>query len=177
MVALGLGAAQAEQENKFALIAESQYFSVYADGPINAYSVISRLKFDYLKFGGKLGQGEEEDLGKILAKTLDGLFLEVSDVIDIHIYSFKGVIRVLPDKSSLAKLVKELYNYDFSERSLYFFEKNTIFISQQDLTLGMLGHEIAHAIISNFFVVPPPPKVQEILCGYVEYSLNKSHGS
>jgi len=63
---------------------------------------------------------------------------------------------------------------DFRERSFYVFDSNTIFISYQDLTLGMLGHEIAHAVISGYFVVPPPDKVQEVLAGYVEYSLRKA---
>jgi hypothetical protein len=179
MIGLGLKSApaQAQQENKGTLIADSQYFSVYVDAPVDAYSIVSKLKFDYLRFGGKLTQGAEDDLGQILVKTLDGLYLEVSDIIDIHMYSFKGAIRVLPDRKSLEALIKKEYKLDFPERSLYFFEKNTIFISQADMTLGMLGHEVAHAIISNFFVVPPPPKVQEILSGYVEYSLNKIHGS
>jgi hypothetical protein len=178
---IGLGfsfsPALGQEENKGALIADSQYFSIYADAPLDAYAVISKLKFDYLRFGEKVSKGAEDDLAQILVKTIDGLYLEVSDIIDIHIYSFKGIIRFLPDKPSLVTLLKKQYNLDFSERSIYYFEKNTIFISHADLTLGMLGHEMAHAIISNFFVVPPPPKVQEILAGYVEYSLNKVHGS
>ena len=174
---LGLSPAIAQQENNVPPLADGQYFSIYADSPVDAYSISSKLNFDYLVFGDSLAKGASDDQKQILVKTIDGLYLEVSDIIDIHMYSFKGIIRVLPDKQSLADLIKTVFNRDFNERSLYFFEKNTIFISQADLTLGMLGHEIAHAIISNFFVVPPPPKVQEILCGYVEYSLNKIHGS
>ncbi|MCX5708009.1 MAG: hypothetical protein NTY14_03390 [Candidatus Omnitrophica bacterium] len=174
---INLSLALGQEENKGTLIADSQYFSIYAEAPVDAYAVVSKLKFDYLRFGEKLTKGAEDDLAQILVKTIDGLYLEVSDIIDIHIYSFKGTIRVLPDRPSLEALLKKDYNLDFPERSLYYFEKNTIFISQADITLGMLGHEMAHAIISNFFVVPPPPKVQEILAGYVEYSLNKVHGS
>jgi hypothetical protein len=36
---------------------------------------------------------------------------------------------------------------------------------------------MAHALISNYFVVAPPPKVQEILAGYVEYSVRKRMGN
>ena len=64
-------------------------------------------------------------------------------------------------------------NLDLDERSYYLHETNTVYISYKDLTLGMLGHEIAHAIISNYFVVLPSAEVQEILSGYVEYSLKK----
>jgi hypothetical protein len=179
VLALGLGVspATAQQENSVALLADGQYFSVYADGPVDAYSISSKLNFDYLVLGDSLTRGASEDQKQILVKTIDGLYLEVSDILDIHMRSFKGIIRVLPDKQYLADFVKKTFDRDFNERSLYFFEKNTIFISQADLTLGMLGYEIAHAIISNFFAVLPPPKVQEILCGYVEYCLNKTHGS
>lgn len=179
VLALGLGSrpAIAQQENKPSLLAEGQYFSIYAEGPVDVYPIVSKLNFNYLVSGDRLANGPPDDQKQILTKTVDGLYLQVSDIIDIHMYSFKGIIQLLPDKKSLSELIKKEFNLEFNERSIYFFEKNTIFISRADLTLGMLGHEIAHAIISNFFVVPPPPKVQEILCGYVEYSLNKVHGS
>jgi len=37
-----------------------------------------------------------------------------------------------------------------------------------------LGHEIGHAVISNYFVVQPPIRIQEVLAGYVEYQLRKA---
>jgi hypothetical protein len=178
LAGLGLSLSPAwAQGSKGTLIAEGQYFSVYADPPVDAYSVSSKLNYEYLVFGHGLAKGASGGHEQILSRSIDGLYLEVSDIIDIHVYSFKGIIRVLPDKQSLASMIKQEYNRDFSERSLYYLEKNTIYISQEDMTLGMLGHEMAHAIISNFFEVPPPPKTQEILSGYVEYTLNKTHGS
>lgn len=172
------GAACAKaQESKGALIAQGQYFSVYSDIPGGANEIASKLNFNYFIFGDKLLKGTDDDPRVILGKTVDGIFLEVADVIDIHLYSFKGAICVVADKQALSDLIKQKFGFDFSERSLYCFEENTIYISGQDINTGMLGHEIAHAIISNFFVVPPPPKVQEIISGYVEYSLNKARAS
>jgi hypothetical protein len=52
-----------------------------------------------------------------------------------------------------------------------------VYISYPEMTIGMLGHKIAHAIISHYFVVPPPAKIQEVLAGYVEYSIRKSAGT
>ncbi len=169
------GAAFAKaQENKGTLIAEGQYFSVYSGISGGANAIASKLDFNYFIFGDKLLKGVDDDPQVILGKTVDGIFLEVSDIIDIHLYSFKGTIRVVADKQALNDLIKQKFGFDFTERSLYCFEENTIYISGQDINIGMLGHEIAHALISNFFIVPPPPKVQEIICGYVEYSLNKA---
>jgi hypothetical protein len=157
-------------------IAVGNYFSVYADGTADAYGVLGKIDTNYLVYSSG-GAQVSDNVSDILAKTLDGLYQEVSDILDIHIYSFKGTIQVLPDQQSLSSYFKRAYGIDFNERSLYYFEKDTIYISFADMTVGVLGHEMAHAIISHFFVVPPPAKIQEVLCGYVEYSLRKSRGN
>jgi hypothetical protein len=157
-------------------IASGTYFSVYSDGPADAYSVLSKIDLNYLVYSQN-GSNSGESVSNMLAKTLDGLYQEVSDILDIHIYSFKGTIQVLADQKSLADMFKRTYGLEFNERSIYFFEKNTIYISLADMNVGILGHEISHAIISHYFVVPPPARIQEVLCGYVEYSLRKTRGS
>ena len=40
-----------------------------------------------------------------------------------------------------------------------------------DGLVGVLAHEVAHAIINQYFAVPPPSKVQEILSQYVDKHL------
>jgi hypothetical protein len=152
------------------------YFTLYADGQADAYAVLGKIDANYLVYSSGVPQGSDT-VNDILSKTLDGLYQEVSDILDIHIYSFKGTIQVFADRQSLARFFKQTYGMDFNERSIYYFEKDIIYISLADMTVGMLGHEIAHAIISHYFVVPPPAKVQEVLCGYVEYSLRKTRGS
>jgi hypothetical protein len=142
-------------------LAAGTYFKVYADGAGDAYGVLSKIDANYLVYS--VGGAQAGD--------------NVSDILDIHIYSFKGTIQVLPDRQSLNGFLKQAYGVDFEERSLYYFEKDVIYVSLADMTVGMLGHEMAHAIISHFFVVPPPAKLQEVLCGYVEYSLRKTRGN
>jgi len=156
------------------LLVKSQYFSVYDTDDVDVYTLLSKLNFNYFLHLGGISDRGEGDLKGLLAKTLDSLFLEVSDSLDMHIYSYQGNIKFLANQTELDALVRSLFRRGFSERSLYIHEENTIYISSADLTLGMLAHEIAHAIISHYFVVPPPAKVQEILSGYVEYSLRKS---
>jgi hypothetical protein len=158
------------------LIAGGTHFSVYSDNSIDAYGVLGKIDANYLIYSSG-GTAASDNVSDILAKSLDGLYQEVSDILDIHIYSFKGTVQVLPDRQSLSSYFKRAYGIDFDERSIYYFEKDIIYVSLADMTVGVLGHEIAHAIISHFFVVPPPAKIQEVLCGYVEYSLRKSRGS
>lgn len=157
-------------------IAAGTYFEVYGDARADAYALLAKIDANYLLYAPD-GARAADAVSDILAKTVDGLYQEVSDILDIHMYSFKGSVVAFADQPALERFLKQQYGIDFSERSLYHFEKNTIYISLADATVGMLGHEIAHAIISHYFVVPPPEKVQEVLSGYVEYSLRKSRSS
>jgi len=164
-------------EGSSTLIVESKFFSVYGHGDFDIGFLLTNLNFEYLLHPDTLLDEASQDNKSVLSKTLDALFLEVSDILDIHIYSFHGDIKILPDRDSINSVFKKFFKVDFGESSFYLPEKNTIYISYADLTLGMLGHEIAHAIISHYFVVPPPARVQEVLAGYVEYSLRKSTGT
>jgi len=165
------------QEQNLPLITESKYFSLYGHKDLDFDSLLVKLYFDYLLQPDTVFQESSGDQKDALSKTLDALFLEVSDILDIHIYSFHADIKLLPDQDSVNSQFKKFFKQGFNERSFYLPETNTIYVSFADLTLGMLGHEIAHAIISRYFVVPPPAKIQEVLSGYVEYTLRKSTGT
>ena len=156
------------------LLVKSRYFSVYGPSGLDKDALLSKLSFNHFIHLDSLAGGYAQDLDSLLAQTLDAIYLEISDILDIHIYSFHGDIDILPDQDSLASLFSKFFSANFRERSFYLPERNTIYISYPDLTLGMLGHEIAHAIMAHYFVVLPPAKVQEILSGYVEYNLRKS---
>jgi len=124
---------------------------------------------------------EAKDMDSIIAKALDALYLEVSDILDIHIYSYHGKIKIYPNKedveSNVATALKKQHAKKTDFPAVYRHSLNTIYASFPDLTLGMLAHEIAHAILSHYFVVPPPTKIQEVLAGYVEYTIRKSTGT
>lgn len=154
-------------------IAESQYFSVYGSDGLDVRELLSTLNYSHFLQVDTFLDKREEGPGGLLAKTLDALYLEASDVLGIHVYSFHGNLEIYPDRIALHLFFKDALNENLMESSYYFHAKKTIYIAYPDLTLGMIGHEIAHAIISNYFVVLPPANVQEILSGYVEYSLRK----
>lgn len=162
------------EEANTPLIVKSKFFSIYADRDFDLDLLLDKINFNYFLHPDGLLKKSSRDKKEILATTLDTIFLEVSDILDIHIYSFQGRIEILVDQNAVSSVFKNFFAQDFTERSFYIPEKNAIYLSFADLTLGLLGHEIAHAIISRYFVVPPPAKVQEVLSGYVEYKLRKS---
>jgi len=154
----------------------SKYFNVVIHDGVSKADLLNKLRADYfLRMGPAFSVGGTEGAGidKLLSQTLDAIYLEVSDILDIHMYSFSIKLDVFPDKSALSAELQKYLGKRIDVPSFYFHDKNKIYIADSDLTLGMLGHETAHAIICHYFVVQPSPKVQEILSGYVEYSLRK----
>ena len=59
----------------------------------------------------------------------------------------------------------------FNKVSYYDEHTKTIHISVDYTSDGVLAHEIAHAIISQYFPSPVPAKMKEILCQYVDKNL------
>ena len=165
------------QEPSLQLIAESKYFKIYADRSFSISDFLYKIDFDYSVRPESILYRDGGSLEDIIAKTIDGLYLEVSDILDIHVYSFKGLMNIMRGRKEVSSIFYKYYKREMPERGFYLPEKKTLYISSEDVTLGMLGHEIGHAIIGAYFVVPPPAKMQEVLCGYVEYSLLKKRGS
>lgn len=158
-------------------IVKSKYLTVYADAGIDKAQVLKKLSADYyLRLGPAFSASSVggEGLDGMLAKTLDALYLEVSDVLDIHMYDFNVDLEILRDRAAIAEVLRPYFGgKDINMPSFYYHNKKKIYVSLADLNAGMLAHEISHSIISHYFIVPPPAKMQEVLSGYVEYAVRK----
>jgi len=165
------------QENVHYLVAETTYFTVYGFENMGAEELLKNLNYNFSIHPESLLDSEkidQFDLEGVLKKSIDALFKEVSDILSLQVHSFHGTIEVFRDQASINAEFQNITAEEFNEGSFYLHNNNTIYISLADMTLGMIGHEIAHAIISHYFVTPPPNKVQEVLAGYVEFNLQKS---
>ncbi len=113
-----------------------------------------------------------------LADKLDTLLIMVCDILDIRLYSFEGSIKVCRNNERLKKIYYDLFGRDLNNLpSFYVHDLKTIYVSAEGFKSGTIGHEVAHAVISSYFVVLPPVKLQEVLSGYVEYQLRKMENS
>jgi len=166
-----------QEEDSLEVIAEGQYFTIYGYPGMDINGLLTKLNYNYFLQLDTLLDGQSQDLRSILARTADALYSEASDILGIHVYSFHGNLKFYPDQAALNDVFKSYFHEDFPQCAFYLHERATLYVSMPDVTLGMLSHEIAHAIISHYFVIPPPARVQEILCGYIEYSLRKSTGT
>ncbi len=156
------------------LFVKSKYFTVYGPAGMDVFSLLARLNYDYfLRVDGILDKGGS-DPNLILGKTVDALFMESARILGINVYSLEATIEFLPDRNMVKVVIKNAAGIDVEERAFYLDELKTIYASIGDVSTGMLGHEMAHAIICHYFGAPPAANLQEILAGYVDYSLSKS---
>lgn len=155
---------------------ESEYFSIYYQSGVDLFEVAYRINIGgplYIYRDESKLIVEAESFQDLLAQNVDLLFQEVSDILDMHLYSFYGELKICRNQEQLQRIFSEISGGELKSQSFYDSASNTIYISQEGLRPGILAHEIAHAIISHFFVVEPPQKVQEVLAGFVEYHINK----
>lgn len=156
---------------------KSKYFNTRIYDGIDRMELLHKLDAGYFlgrdvaNFGtpGK----SSADLDALLGGALDAIYLQVCDIVDIHIYSLVIDLDIFPDRKALADTLEAYFKKRIDVPSFYFVDKNKIYVSYTDLNAGMLAHEMAHAIVCRYFAVPPPEKVQEVIAGYAEYSVRK----
>jgi len=165
------------QGRRTSLLSKSEYFHIYGQQDVDVPTLLTKLNFNYLLQLESLNGPQDPESRDVLAKTMDALYAEVSDILNINVYSFHGNIKFLRDRKEVEGAYYRIYRADFKEPSFYYHDRNTIYISYADLTLEMMGHKIAEAILAHYFVVPPTEKIQEVLSGYVEYSLREASGT
>ena len=109
-----------------------------------------------------------------LAASADSLLVQVSDILDMHAYSTKVIVKICNNAGELQALYRNMFAQELGPRqSFYVYDTNSIYISEDSLKREILGHEMAHAVISRYFVIPAPIKIQEVLAMYVEYNLRR----
>lgn len=163
----------AQGADDFSRKCEGKYFTIYYQPEVDLLAMTRKIDIypsQYLIFDS---QNRESNPELNLTKTLDALFLEVSDILDMHLSSFHGNIKVCRNFEELEKIFYDYFNMQLKTPSFYIYNSNTIYVDAIGLNACVLGHEIAHAIICHYFVVLPPVKIQEVLAGYVEYQLKK----
>lgn len=157
---------------------EGKYFVVYYAAQIDISELIQQLNVtltDKLLTGEYRGIKEKPSPETELAEMLDVLFMRVSDILDMHVYSFQGNVKICSNQQEMSSIYNKLFGTELpsSVYSFYINDTSTIYISAENFSRWILGHEISHAIINHYFVVQTPIRVQEILSKYVEYQLRK----
>ncbi|MDD5195415.1 MAG: hypothetical protein PHQ96_07090 [Candidatus Omnitrophica bacterium] len=158
----------------FAASLESRHFDVTLEGGVEKSDVLRKIRLKMFRHLSAMSMDDSGGVEEMLKDTLDEIYMEVQDTLDIRLESLRVKLIIVPDMAAISDVIESYYGRTTRTPSFYIFERNTLYIAESELNAGMLAHEIAHALISNYFPVPPPTKIQEILSGYAEYSVKKN---
>ncbi len=106
------------------------------------------------------------------AERVDILFERAKNLLGMHGFVNQIKIRLYKDKDQLKKAYYEIYKSQSDVRAWYTHKELTVYIQLEDLHEGMLAHELAHAVIDHYLMVPPPHETAEILARYVDSKLH-----
>ena len=136
----------------------------------DAAVLLERLGYEPIGLGDA-AKAESEERKLIL--RLDALYAQVAQILDLSVPDGFVYVTVVADRAAVGTQAEAVLGERHDAASVYVHERQTIYVAAEDFTRGVLGHEFAHAVISAFFVVPPPEKMQEVLSGYAEYMLGQ----
>jgi hypothetical protein len=155
---------------------EGEHFTIYYKPGVDPQRLLEELK---ISSADEMLSGQSVDKSSVdreLSSMAEILFSRASDILDLHVYSYKGSIKIFPSLYELTNFYNKLYHAHVpcTGYAFYIVDNKSIYISAQFFHREILGHEIGHAIMSSYFVVQPSIKIQEVLAGYIEYQLRKS---
>jgi hypothetical protein len=111
----------------------------------------------------------EESPGKPdLGQVVDSLFKRVQLILDMPMPKLRVEIQIHRDEKEVTQAFTRITGESSNAPSFYWKRTNTIHIQPENLTAGMLAHEMGHAILDHYFAILPPPKIAEMLCQYVD---------
>ena len=108
-----------------------------------------------------------------LGDQFDLLYLAVYEILETRLKQFHSDAKVCENASCLSDVAKRLFGREIKSGGFYVVALDTLYVDSDNVTLNILGHELAHAVLTKYFVVPPSERIQEVLAGYVEYQLRK----
>lgn len=164
--------AHAKQE-RLKPLCKSQYFSLFGSKDTDLSKLLTRINSNRLLRVDQIQVPKSNDIKGLLAKAMDVLFLETSDILRVQVTHFHAQVFFLNNQKAVNEAYSDLYHSGFQEKSFYHQPTNTIYMSYEDLTLERLGYEVAQAILSHYFVVSPSRNVKDVLAGYVQYNFHK----
>ena len=159
--------------NTFSQSIETKHATVRYD----SIKVLKKLdgKLDYSPGEWSLGKlfsasGSEGPIGSV-KKKVDALFERAQEILGMRGKVKKVKINIYANERRLHDAYYNITRRTCRIRAWYVYRTNTIYINVNDVHEGMLAHEMAHAIIDHYLMVPPPRASAEILARYVDAHL------
>ena len=117
---------------------------------------------------------ESPEQNPLLAKTqVDKIVETICSLLDMYPPTLRFGITLYRTQAELSAEYWSLGMMGAAPIAFYAHRTRNIAVAINSITNGILAHEIAHTVISAYFVTPPPPRMQEILAQYMDKNFNK----
>lgn len=129
---------------------------------------------DLYTFTRNIGRGlsflrESQEQNPLLAKTQVGKTVEtIFSLLDMYPPNLRFSITLYRTQAEVTAAYKAQGMPGAAPIAFYSHRTRNIAVAIDSITDNILAHEIAHAVISAYFVVPPPARMQEILAQYMD---------
>jgi acyl transferase domain-containing protein len=93
-------------------------------------------------------------------------------VLEMYVKTLKYKIVLLASSREVRRVYRAKYGKDVDFISFFSPGEKTIYLSTDDANLRIFAHEVAHAVIDQYFRVSPSVKIHEMLAKYAETHLD-----
>ena len=153
------------------VIIKSSYATIYIHPSIDLTKLVDAVdvgfaRYDPVESGLFMNRGITKE--EVLANKLDIITRKAQNILDMRPRAFHVNLKIYPTEEDLAEVYKDLFREERYHKAFYIHALKTIFISQNNMSVEILAHEIAHSVIDNYFDILPPLKIRELLACYVD---------
>lgn len=153
------------------IVIETGCFTIYCDPKVDLKSVDRRLSRRDNFLSGVRDPDPALSPQQNVAYRTDRLFMRVKEMLDMRPAMPKLKVKIFKDREDLNEEYRRLFGTKPDYQSFYVDKYKTIYTCAEDISDSIMCHEMAHAVIDNYFEVVPPKKVAEILASYVDKHL------
>ncbi|MCK5534998.1 hypothetical protein KAI68_07770 [bacterium] len=147
------------------------YFLSYSElKKINSNVDVSSISLDFKKkiINSKI---KTKSISEKVKRKFDIIFRKAEEILNMYPRGINVKIRIYLNQKQLNRVYRKMFKGENKALSFYIYKTNTIYISTEHISEGVLAHEMGHCIIDHYFVILPPRNVQEILAIYVDTHL------
>ncbi len=106
-----------------------------------------------------------------IKNKVDIIVERVIVVLDMRPADVSFKIVLLPTEEDVQQVYKAKYNRKVDFIAFYAPKEKTVYLSVNDIRIGVFAHELGHLIIDLFYKTTTPSKIHEVLAQFVETHL------